>query len=117
MTVEQTTLKDCLVLSPKVFYDDRGYFLESFNERRFKALTGKTVNFVQDNQSMSSKGVLRGMHFQTGEHEQAKLVSVIKGSVLDVCADLRPESSTFGKTFTLNIIAWNGAGKPPRARA
>ncbi len=107
MTVEKTTLKDCLVLSPKVFYDQRGYFLESFNEKRFKALTGQSINFVQDNQSMSSKGVLRGLHFQIGEHQQAKLVSVTKGSVLDVCVDLRQDSPTFGKNFIIILSEEN----------
>ena len=107
MIIEQTTLKDCLVISPRIFYDNRGYFLESFNQDRFEKETGMTVNFVQDNQSMSSKGVLRGLHFQTGEFEQAKLVSVVKGSVLDVCVDLRKDSPTFGKNFVVVLSEEN----------
>lgn len=107
MTVEQTTLKDCLVITPKVFLDPRGYFLESFNEERFKKETGLSVNFVQDNQSMSSKGVLRGLHFQIGAYEQAKLVTVVKGSVLDVSVDLRRDSPSFGKNFLIVLSEQN----------
>ncbi|NMH89337.1 dTDP-4-dehydrorhamnose 3,5-epimerase [Flavivirga algicola] len=101
MTVEETYLKGCYILTPKVFKDDRGFFFESFNKKSFKAKTGITVDFVQDNQSKSSRGVLRGLHFQIGEHAQAKLVQVIKGRVLDVCIDLRKESPTFGKSFSI----------------
>ena len=101
MIVEQTQLEDCFIISPKIFRDDRGYFFESFNKEAFKTLTGTSVNFVQDNQSKSSKGVLRGLHFQTGPFEQAKLVTVISGSVLDVCVDLRPTSQSFGKHFSM----------------
>ena len=101
MVVEETYLKGCYVIQPKVFTDSRGYFFESFNKKAFEDLTSQTVNFVQDNQSKSSKGVLRGLHYQIGEHEQAKLVRVIKGSVLDVCVDLRKESDTFGKHFAI----------------
>ena len=103
MTVEKTQLEGCFVISPKIFQDDRGYFFESFNKETFKNLTDTSVNFVQDNQSKSSKGVLRGLHFQSGAHEQAKLVSVIKGSVLDVCVDIRPNSPSFGKHFSMII--------------
>lgn len=101
MVIEETYLKDCFVITPKVFEDERGYFFESFNQKTFEAETGLKVNFVQDNQSKSSKGVLRGLHFQIGEHAQAKLVQVIKGKVLDVCVDIRKESPTFGKQFSL----------------
>ncbi len=101
MVIEETYLKGCFVITPKVFEDERGYFFESFNQKTFEAETGLKVNFVQDNQSKSSKGVLRGLHFQIGKHAQAKLVQVIKGKVLDVCVDIRKESPTFGKQFSL----------------
>lgn len=101
MKVEETYLEGCFVISPKIFKDNRGYFFESFNLNKFKDLTGVTVDFIQDNQSQSSKGVLRGLHYQSGEFAQAKLVRVIKGSVLDVCVDLRKNSSTFGKHYSI----------------
>ncbi len=97
MKVEETKLKDCFIIHDTVFGDPRGYFFESFNQQRFASLTGLTVSFVQDNQSKSSRGVLRGLHFQQGEHVQAKLVRVIQGRVLDVAVDLRKESPTFGE--------------------
>ena len=101
MIVEQTSLRDCFVITPQIFRDERGYFLESFNQGDFQRSTGLTVQFVQDNLSKSNKGVLRGLHFQIGEYEQAKLVWVIKGSVLDVCVDLRQNSETFGDYFSI----------------
>lgn len=101
MKVEETYLKGCFVITPKVFEDERGYFFESFNKKIFESQTGIKVNFVQDNQSKSSKGVLRGLHFQKGAHAQAKIVQVIKGKVLDVCVDLRKDSDTFGKHFSV----------------
>ena len=91
MTVEETYLKGSYIISPKIFEDSRGYFFEGYNEKKFQYITGLKVAFVQDNQSKSSKGVLRGLHFQAGEFAQAKLVQVIKGSVLDVIVDLRKE--------------------------
>ena len=87
----------CLILQPNVIQDERGYFMESFNEQTFAEKTGHNVHFVQDNQSFSGKGVLRGLHYQTGEHAQAKLVRVLKGEVLDVAVDIRPGSKTFGQ--------------------
>ena len=101
MVIEETYLSGCFVITPKVFEDERGYFFESFNQKTFETETGIKINFVQDNQSKSSKGVLRGLHFQKNEHAQAKLVQVIKGKVLDVCVDIRKESPTFGKHFSL----------------
>lgn len=101
MTVEETNLKGCFVVTPKIIRDKRGYFFESFTKAQFEAKTGITANFIQDNQSKSSAGVLRGLHFQTEEFSQAKLVRVIKGKVLDVCVDLRKESATFGKHFSI----------------
>ncbi len=107
MTVNETRLKGCFIIEPKVFEDERGYFFESFNQQKFKELTGFTIDFVQDNESKSSKGVLRGLHFQTGDYEQAKLVRVIKGSVLDVCVDLRKDSETFGKSVSVVLSGDN----------
>ena len=101
MIFEETPLKDCYLITPSVFEDARGYFFESFNKQVFEKQTGFSVEFKQDNQSKSSKGVLRGLHFQTGQHAQAKLVTVTKGSVLDVCVDLRMESESFGKNFSV----------------
>ena len=101
MIIEETYLKGCFVIKPKVFEDERGYFFESFNQNVFEKETGTKVNFVQDNQSKSSKGVLRGLHFQKGVYAQAKLVQVLKGKVLDVCVDIRENSPTFGKYFSL----------------
>lgn len=100
MKVEETQLEGCFIISPKIFRDDRGYFFESFNKASFEKATGISVDFVQDNLSKSSKGVLRGLHYQTKPFEQAKLVTVINGSVLDVCVDLRPNSKSFGKYFS-----------------
>jgi len=101
MKLEETHLNGCFILSPKVLEDDRGLFFESFNHKSFEELIGFSVNFVQDNQSVSKKGVLRGLHFQSGPFAQAKLVRVVKGKVLDVCVDLRPDSKTFGNHFSI----------------
>lgn len=103
MVVEETFLKGCYIIRPKVFKDERGYFLETFNEKAFSKETGITTPFVQDNLSKSSKGVLRGLHFQEGTAAQAKLIHVISGRVLDVCVDLRKNSPTFGKHFSLHL--------------
>ena len=105
MRVKETKLKGCFIIEPKLFEDDRGFFFESFNKGAFEEQIGKKVNFVQDNQSKSSKGVLRGLHFQTGKFAQAKLISVIKGKVLDVCVDIRKDSPTFGKYFSIILDA------------
>jgi dTDP-4-dehydrorhamnose 3,5-epimerase len=86
----ETKLQGCFILEPNVIRDERGYFMESFNERTFQNVLEQAVHFVQDNQSFSSKGVLRGLHYQTGEHAQAKLVRVLQGEVLDVAVDIRP---------------------------
>jgi|TARA_Y100000385_G_scaffold263086_1_gene295248 dTDP-4-dehydrorhamnose 3,5-epimerase len=103
MKVTETKLKDCFIVEPVVFKDSRGYFYESFSQNNFNKLIGRTVNFVQDNESFSSKGVLRGLHFQTGEHAQAKLVRAIKGTVLDVVVDMRKESPTFSQYFSIEL--------------
>ena len=92
-----TKLEGCFIIEPKIILDERGYFMESFNENTFQKGVNLQVHFVQDNQSYSSKGVLRGLHYQTGEHAQSKLVRVLQGEVLDVAVDIRPNSPTFGQ--------------------
>lgn len=92
-----TKLEGCFIIEPRIIQDERGYFMESFNENTFQNGIGKQVRFVQDNQSFSSKGVLRGLHYQTGKHAQAKLVRVLQGKVLDVAVDIRPDSPTYGQ--------------------
>jgi dTDP-4-dehydrorhamnose 3,5-epimerase len=107
MNIESTPLQDCFIINDTVFKDDRGYFFESFNAKKFEFLTNINVQFVQDNQSSSTRGVLRGLHMQTSENAQAKLVRVLEGSVLDVAVDLRKYSSTFGKNFTVELTGKN----------
>jgi dTDP-4-dehydrorhamnose 3,5-epimerase len=101
MRVEQTTLQDCFLIHDTYFEDERGFFFESFNAQRFSKETGVNINFVQDNQSRSTKGTLRGLHFQTGEHAQAKLVRVLRGEVLDVAVDIRQSSPTYGQYYSV----------------
>jgi dTDP-4-dehydrorhamnose 3,5-epimerase len=107
MTFTETNLKGCFLIEPKLFLDERGYFMESFNERTFQEKTGTSAHFVQDNESKSTKGVLRGLHYQTGSHAQAKLVRVLEGEVYDVVVDIRPESETFGHQFGVLLSAEN----------
>ncbi len=107
MRIEKTPLKDCYLIHDTVFRDKRGYFFESFNSKTFSELTGIKVDFVQDNQSKSSRGVLRGLHFQNGNYAQTKLVRVLQGEVLDVAVDLRPTSVTFGKYFSTTLSKSN----------
>lgn len=97
MEITKTSLSDCIIIKSQIFTDSRGYFFECYNDQHFNQLTGLKVQFVQDNQSFSTKGVLRGLHLQSGEHAQAKLVRVLKGEVLDVAVDLRKNSPTYGK--------------------
>ncbi len=101
--VTETKLKGCFVLEPIIHEDERGYFFESFNQKDFCNAIGKEVTFVQDNISFSKKGVLRGLHFQKGEHAQAKLVSVLQGKIQDVVVDLRKDSPTFGQHLSLEL--------------
>ena len=103
MNIVPTAIPDVLVIEPKVFGDARGFFFESFNQRAFNDTTGTVVNFVQDNESCSAKGVLRGLHFQAAPHAQGKLVHVIRGAVLDICVDIRPQSPTFGQHFKMRL--------------
>ncbi|MEN9686193.1 MAG: dTDP-4-dehydrorhamnose 3,5-epimerase [Bacteroidota bacterium] len=103
MRVEETALAGCLLIHDTFFGDQRGYFFESFNRKTFFDQTGLDLNFVQDNQSRSQRGVLRGLHFQHGEYAQAKLVRVLKGKVLDVAVDLRKTSPNFGKHIAVEL--------------
>ena len=107
MEITKTKLEGCVILEPKKFHDERGYFFESFNEAKFQELTGTQTKFVQDNQSFSGYGVLRGLHAQSGENAQAKLVRVLKGEVLDVAVDVREGSPTFGEHVAVRLSAEN----------
>ena len=106
MNIIQTGIEGLVVIEPKVFGDARGYFFEAFNQREFDEKVGP-VRFVQDNESKSRYGVLRGLHFQKGKHAQAKLVRVVSGSVLDVAVDLREGSSTYGKWHAEELTGEN----------
>jgi dTDP-4-dehydrorhamnose 3,5-epimerase len=106
MEIKETPIKDLLIVQPRVFKDERGYFFESYNEQIFFDL-GITANFVQDNQSFSTYGTLRGMHLQKGDHAQAKLVRVIKGEVLDVAVDLRENSPTYKEHYSILLSESN----------
>lgn len=107
MNVTRTAIDGVLILEPKVFGDERGFFMESFNRRAFTQATGLDVNFVQDNHSRSAKGVLRGMHFQRSPHAQGKLVRVAQGVVFDVAVDVRPASPTFGRWVGVELSGHN----------
>lgn len=107
MEIIHTKLEGCMVIIPRIFADERGYFFESFNQRQLNEAAGYEVRFVQDNQSFSSYGVLRGLHAQSGEHAQAKLVRVLKGEVLDVAVDMRPDSRTYGQYHSEILSAEN----------
>ncbi|MFZ4263877.1 dTDP-4-dehydrorhamnose 3,5-epimerase, partial [Sphingobacterium sp. HJSM2_6] len=107
MKVISTKLKDCYILEPTVYEDSRGYFFESYNQQKFKELTGLDPVFLQDNQSRSSYGVVRGLHQQRGEYAQAKLVRVLEGTVLDVAVDVREGSSTYGEYVAVELTAEN----------
>tara|TARA_B100000795_G_C22781918_1_gene432751 strand:- start:974 stop:1528 length:555 start_codon:yes stop_codon:yes gene_type:complete len=106
MNFIKTNIEGIVIIEPRVFGDERGYFLESYNKKKFKDAIGK-VSFVQDNESKSSKGVLRGLHFQKPPFSQAKLVRCIEGRVLDVTVDIREGSPTYGKHFAIELSAEN----------
>lgn len=106
MQITQTKLQDCFILEPKIFTDERGYFFESFSERNFTENVCHT-HFVQDNESKSDYGVLRGLHFQNPPFAQAKLVRVIKGAVLDVVVDIRKSSPSFGEHISIELTEDN----------
>lgn len=106
MKLIKTAIPDLLIIEPKVFGDARGFFFESFNRQKFAELTGREVDFVQDNHSRSAQNVLRGLHYQI-QHPQAKLVRVVQGAVLDVAVDIRKNSPTFGEYVTMELSAEN----------
>ncbi len=107
MEFEKTFIEDVIIIKPKVFSDARGYFFESFREDKFKNFLGYKINFCQDNESKSNRGVLRGLHYQLPPFAQAKLVRVIKGKVLDVAVDIRKGSPTFGKYVAVELSGDN----------
>ncbi|HFV1788834.1 TPA: dTDP-4-dehydrorhamnose 3,5-epimerase, partial [Escherichia coli] len=107
MNVIKTEIPDVLILEPKVFGDERGFFMESFNQKVFDEAVGRKVEFVQDNHSKSIKGVLRGLHYQQEPYAQGKLVRCVVGEVFDVAVDIRRDSETFGKWVGVNLSAEN----------
>lgn len=107
MKITETYFKGCFVIAPQIFEDKRGVFFESYQKRKLDFALGYDVNFVQTNHSVSKQGILRGLHFQTGNYAQAKLVRVIKGEVLDVIVDLRADSATFGEHLKVKLSANN----------
>lgn len=107
MNVTSTGIDGVLVIEPKVFGDERGFFLESYNAKAFEATIGATATFVQDNHSRSRRGVLRGLHWQDGDAAQGKLVRATSGAVFDVAVDVRPDSPTFGRWFGLELSGDN----------
>ncbi len=107
MEFVQQSIPDVLLIKPKVFGDERGYFVETFRQDKFEAAVGHKVDFIQDNESKSTKGVLRGLHFQLPPFAQSKLVRVIEGKVLDVAVDIRQGSPTFGQYVTAELSAEN----------
>ena len=107
MNVIKTDIEGVLIIEPQVFGDERGFFFESFNAEQFLAQTGVEVTFVQDNESRSKRGVLRGLHLQRAPYAQAKLVRVVSGRVLDVAVDIRPESPTFGRYVATELSGDN----------
>jgi dTDP-4-dehydrorhamnose 3,5-epimerase len=108
LKVTETNLFGCIIFEPNIFIDERGSFFESYNTRFFNEVFGKEIKFIQDNQSFSKRGVLRGLHFQKGEFSQAKLVRVIQGKILDIVVDIRKDSPTFGENFSVVLSAKNG---------
>jgi dTDP-4-dehydrorhamnose 3,5-epimerase len=107
MNITPTEFDDLYIIEPTIFEDSRGYFFESFHQKKFEDATGNQCDLVQDNQSRSVYGVIRGLHMQVPPMSQAKLVRVLQGEVLDVVVDLRKEKSTFGKSFTIHLSAEN----------
>src|SRR5689334_6413909 len=107
MQVTRCAIEGVLILEPKVFGDARGFFMESFNQSRFNDAVGHNIDFVQDNHSRSSKGVLRGLHYQLPPHAQGKLVRVTQGSVFDVAVDMRKRSATFGQWVGVELSGEN----------
>lgn len=107
MNISKTKIPDVLIIEPKVFGDERGFFYESYNHKKFEQAVGKEVNFVQDNHSKSTKGVLRGLHFQKAPYAQGKLVRCVVGEVFDVAVDIRENSDTYGQWVGIILSAEN----------
>jgi dTDP-4-dehydrorhamnose 3,5-epimerase len=107
MNIVTTPFEGLLIIEPRVFHDDRGYFYESYNKNAFREATGMDIDFVQDNQARSTINVLRGLHFQNPPHAQTKLIRALEGSIWDVVVDLRKESKTFGQWFGVELSAEN----------
>ena len=107
MNFSSKNLLGCSIIEPKIINDERGYFMESFNEKQFQEAIEQPIHFVQDNQSFSIKGTLRGLHYQTGVYSQAKLVRVLEGEVLDIAVDIRPNSPTFGQYVSVILSGEN----------
>lgn len=107
MKLIPTDIKDVVIIEPDVFSDSRGYFFESFSQRRFETLLGRSIDFVQDNESRSKEGVVRGLHYQRAPHAQSKLVRVTQGAILDIAVDIRYNSPTYGKYIAVELSAEN----------
>lgn len=107
MNVIKTPLEGLLILEPRIFNDDRGYFFESFNANTFKTVTGQNIDFVQDNQARSTINVLRGLHYQNAPHAQTKLIRALEGAIWDVVVDLRKDSPTYGRWYGVELSAEN----------
>ena len=107
MKLISTKIKDLFIIEPEVFGDERGYFYESFNAKKFNELIGREINFVQDNQSMSGANIVRGLHFQNPPYAQGKLVRVIEGEVIDVAVDIRKKSPTYGEYVSVRLTGEN----------
>ncbi|WKB82822.1 dTDP-4-dehydrorhamnose 3,5-epimerase [Cellulophaga lytica] len=107
MKVTKTKLEGCVLIEPTLYNDERGYFFESYNTHRFNDIVDQEVNFVQDNQSFSTRGVIRALHYQKGNNAQAKLIRVLNGVILDVAVDLRPSSKTYGEYFSIELSSEN----------
>ena len=106
MKIEKTFIEDLVIIEPTVFGDERGYFFEAYSKTKFEGL-GIDIEFVQDNQSFSKKGTLRGLHYQNPPYAQTKLVRVLEGKIIDVAVDLRKDSLTYGKAFSILLSAEN----------
>lgn len=106
MRIETTAIEDLIIVIPAVFKDERGYFMESYNKSKFNDL-GINIDFVQDNQSFSKKGTLRGLHYQNPPYAQTKLVRVLEGEIIDVAVDLRKDSSTYGQSYAVLLTSEN----------
>jgi len=107
LTITKTNIEGCIVIDPTIFEDDRGVFFESYNKKNLERYLGKEIDFVQDNHSISNKGVIRGLHYQKEPYSQIKLVRVIQGEVIDVVVDMRKNSKTFGEYFKIRLSGDN----------